>query len=1020
MIRNLQKTITLNDIDSQYIGTVRRFDTIQLAITIEGFDILKDNEVYIIIKRRNETYIEQKNGIQIDNNIINIKLIPEASKIQGTTFMNLIIVSGENRITTPKLYYTVEDILDEEVLIDSSDSIESIVDIDNLIIESQKSLYEYETKVLEISNKIDALNNKIDDNIILDNYTTYEGTDIITNNSLEGQVGEYVIKGSTLYKKNDEYIGEWTAGAILQSIGEAEKNINKKYPIIIKSCGKNLINSGVDYSEIKNLFGLTHPNASKDGVKLIVGGVNRFICMKVKLKENTFYTLSCNIGNKTGISRVLLYYILNGQDNYNNEISINLANKIAYKFKSSINDEYELKFYYGGTAKVDENCILSHFQLEEGGECTEYEEYEENKGVILLDEPLRGMKNAYDQIVNNKLIRNIGARDYKIEDENLSDVITDKFMTLYKLEKSVELAIEPLRLSTYNNITNIMMENKIKGILNIKVLSNIMSDQTFNIKEIIVGLQNQTFSINNTLKDIKKEVLNISEKNVVGIRYNDPLLKGAKGDGINDDSIYFNEKYNYLDEGKVFLINKETARTLKTSIGKGYVIIKDFPYEPQPNQPQGKFSMEYINDEVIMDMNLPNGARPRQQIGGSFPFDDIKMPDDYDIINPWGQIFIVDGEGYPENAVLHIKNMALIVFKKSTHNWEIINDINDIDGGYYFEDYRDQSLVPTNITRYEHEICVNIDSATKGRCFHFWTKKVIIDDPTDILFVTVYVDAWVSGDNVDTKFIFDVGADYKQSTTGNIREIIAGRFKLLKTYARRAYATNLNYNIYNMLCNQQLIDNVKQNEQIYDVVSGNSILNDIQYNLSTRKLMILKDKDKFYSKTIDNYAEINPYSKIYIPSRRDYGNEDYYLKIGTFTLSENESDACTINLEIFSDVKINIYAKIWINITKDEGENKIPQVTFIQTNYYGDLSFYKKMFVLIDKKENANYYTVNLYLTKFPSWTPCHMYIDITAPRLDSFEFNEYILKPYSNYIDSPSLYWKNEELTGSKVEFNM
>lgn len=1019
----LQKTITLNEIDSQYIGNVRRFDTIELDLTVEGIDTLDGNEVYIIIKRRNETYIEQKTGIEIINNIINVKLLPEASKVQGTTFMNLIIVSGENRITTPKLYYTVEDILEEDVLIESNSNIESFIDLDNFIIEAKKRLSEYETKVLEISSKIDALNNKIDENIQLNNFTTYEGTDILTKNSLEGQVGEYTIRGNTLFKMNEEYIEQWQEGAILESMGEIERNINQKYPIIIKSCGKNLINSGTNYSEIKNALGLTHPYASQDGVKLIVGGANRFVCIKVNLNKDTFYTISCNIRNKNGLSRVLFYYILDGQDNYESEILINLDSRVSYKFKSSISDEYELKFYYGGTAEQDETCILSDFQLENGEVCTEYEKYMENKGVILLDEPLRGLKTEFDEIVNKKLIRNIGVREYENNDENLSEVITDKFTTIYKLKKSNELAIESLSLSTYNNITNIIMENKIKGILNIKVLSNIKIIENSDIEEVIVGLQNQTFSINKALKDLEQEVFNISQKNVVGIKYNDPILNGAKGDGINDDSIYFNEKYNYLDEGKIFLINKEVAKSLKTSIGKGSVVIKDFPYILRPNQPQGKFSMEYINDEVIMDMNLPNealphGTGPRQQVGGSFPFDDIKMPEDYDILNPWGQIYIVTGEDYPVNAVLHIKNMALIVLKKSTQNWEIINDINDIDGGYFIEDYSNENLLSADITRYRDEICVKIDSSMEGRCFHFWTKKVMIEDPTDILYVTVYVDAWISGDNVDNKFVFDVGADYKQSTTMNTREAIVGRFKLLKTYQRRAYATNLNYDKYGALCSQMVIDNISQNKHIYDVKSGNIMLNDIQYNPSIKKLMILKDKDVLYSRTIDNYAEINPFSKIYIPSRRDYGSEDYYLKIGLFNLTETESDECTINLEIFSDVQICIYAKLWISIKKGVGAGEIPTVTFIQINSYDNLSFDKRMFAIIDKKDNQNYYTVTLYLTKFPSWTPCHMYIDITSPRLDSFEFNEYILKPYSNYIDEPDLYWKNDALTGEKVEF--
>lgn len=252
-------------------------------------------------------------------------------------------------------------------------------------------------------------------------------------------------------------------------------------------------------------------------------------------------------------------------------------------------------------------------------------------------------------------------------------------------------------------------------------------------------------------------------------------------------------------------------------IGQGKIKIRDFPGEPKLNQIQGKFKITDITDEVIMDMNLPNeavphGAQKRQQIGGWFPFDDIKMPENFNNINPWGQIFIADGEEYPENARLHIEDLALICYKNSTKSWEIINEPSKLYGSFYKENYSDQSEQKAEIEFTKNGIIVNVDSSSRGRCFHFWTPPVKIEDPEDILYVTVYCDAWVTGENIENKFVFNAGADYKkldsQGNGNDIKEIVGGRFKILKNKKRRVYATNLAYDKYFTICSQKIIDDL--------------------------------------------------------------------------------------------------------------------------------------------------------------------------------------------------------------------
>lgn len=251
--------------------------------------------------------------------------------------------------------------------------------------------------------------------------------------------------------------------------------------------------------------------------------------------------------------------------------------------------------------------------------------------------------------------------------------------------------------------------------------------------------------------------------------------------------------------------------------GNGYVQVNNFPAEPKKHQVQGKFKIKDITDEVIMDMNLPNeavphGAQYRQKIGGWFPFDDISMPQNFNNINPWGQVFIVDGKEYPNNAKLHISNLSLICFRKSTMSWEMINNPDKIYGCFYKENYEDQSTKKADITYTKNGIIVDINSTNEGRCFHFWTPPIKIFNPEDIIYTTIYCDAWITGDNTEETFVFNCGADYKNlDDNGNgvqIKEVIGGRFKLLENKKRRVYATNLSYDKYFDICNQSIIDSL--------------------------------------------------------------------------------------------------------------------------------------------------------------------------------------------------------------------
>ena len=90
-----------------------------------------------------------------------------------------------------------------------------------------------------ISSVQQALNDKINSKT-----NVQSGEIITTNNDTIGYFKNIKIKGNTRYKKSDgTYTDTWESGVSLESVGEAEKNSDGKYPIEVVSCGKNLFST---------------------------------------------------------------------------------------------------------------------------------------------------------------------------------------------------------------------------------------------------------------------------------------------------------------------------------------------------------------------------------------------------------------------------------------------------------------------------------------------------------------------------------------------------------------------------------------------------------------------------------------------------------------------------------------------------------------------------------------------------------------------------------------------------------
>lgn len=313
--------------------------------------------------------------------------------------------------------------------------------------------------------------------------------------------------------------------------------------------------------------------------------------------------------------------------------------------------------------------------------------------------------------------------------------------------------------------------------------------------------------------------LNNNEEKESIIKMNDVIAKGAKGDGVTDDSKYFSTTLdNYIEKDKICALSISKFKSIHTTFkGEGKIRILDMPYSSykQPSHPQGTISPKDMSEEILMDMNLPNegipaGAQRKQKISGTYPFDDISMPSNYNFINAWGQIFIKEGLSYPTESYIYIENFTLVVYRNSTKKWEIMNRAIDIGGMFFDANYSEGGSIPklqATYTKTDNGIKVKIDSSAKNRCFHFYPLagdrfNVV---PSDVKFIVAYFDVYTDTDVADNVFVANVGADYKGNKVP-IREAANGRFKNITKTKRRVYATNLDYNNYFDFCDQKLID----------------------------------------------------------------------------------------------------------------------------------------------------------------------------------------------------------------------
>ena len=227
----------------------------------------------------------------------------------------------------------------------------------------------YDTDIITpINNKINSKTN------------VQSGEIITTNNDTIGYFKNIKINGNTRYKKSDKtYTDTWESGVSLESVGEAEKNSDGKYPIEVFSCnGENLMR--------RTVFEKSHADYTLEDGRYTVSGDSSFNWAHVSfvidnLVVGAEYVCSCFIESSTNKSGIV--QLVDG----NNKTLIFTRYAIGNVGESFIatsptmylrlfanNDEYN-------GVKRYSNVIVSK---------------KHNKRTILLDSPLRKVGEVSD------------------------------------------------------------------------------------------------------------------------------------------------------------------------------------------------------------------------------------------------------------------------------------------------------------------------------------------------------------------------------------------------------------------------------------------------------------------------------------------------------------------------------------------------------------------------------------------------------------------------------------------------
>ena len=141
-------------------------------------------------------------------------------------------------------------------------------------------------------------------------------------------------------------------------------------------------------------------------------------------------------------------------------------------------------------------------------------------------------------------------------------------------------------------------------------------------------------------------------------------------------------------------------------------------------------------------------------------------------ITAWGAIHEA-AEGNPaSNTRVNIRNMQCLWLRKSSPDWVVLQNTDDIDGAAYLEDYSGNANRPADV-RHEADGTISV-TAGGGYNFHFFPRKRASIDPAEIRGLLTLFEARLivndrnkPDDRCSARYLASSGADYYPALTGS-------------------------------------------------------------------------------------------------------------------------------------------------------------------------------------------------------------------------------------------------------------
>ena len=358
----------------------------------------------------------------------------------------------------------------KEIVLEGKSLNESLSEQNSSAIQNYNSLNDSITEAQDYINSLSIENNipqlRLDikniENGLKDNQSlSYKGTNILSNNSLDGRTQDVKVFGNIMYKKSDGSLSDtWSEDTELSFSGDTEGN-----KISIKSHNKNLWNE--KYGE--ELLKTTNWEDSHDSY--------RYSKIKIYLNKGNYTVTTPKITVPVGAYPIIMLKskvdesnpiilirsgIYSNADGHEPKVVeeytyvANVENSGYYYIYAFLNKGYDEE-----NLKIFEPIFKSLYQIEYGDKKTDYQEYEENIIDIQLKAPLNQWDYIYKDNRTNeiKLSKNTAVETINGDSEGLTFYTVNsvasegKFIFKYQLKampkQSTVIDIKEIKCDKY-------------------------------------------------------------------------------------------------------------------------------------------------------------------------------------------------------------------------------------------------------------------------------------------------------------------------------------------------------------------------------------------------------------------------------------------------------------------------------------------------------------------------------------------------------------------------------------------